>query len=28
LAARILPYEHKLYVETINKIAKKEIILE
>ncbi|HRT67585.1 MAG TPA: phosphoribosylglycinamide formyltransferase [Bacteroidota bacterium] len=28
LAARILPFEHKLYAETINKIAKKEIILE
>lgn len=28
LAARILPFEHKLYVETINKIARKEIILE
>ncbi|HOV91789.1 MAG TPA: phosphoribosylglycinamide formyltransferase [Candidatus Kapabacteria bacterium] len=28
LAARILPFEHQLYVETINKIARKEIILE
>jgi len=26
LAARILPFEHQLYVETINKIARKEII--
>ena len=28
LAARILPCEHQLYVETINKIAQKEIILD